>query len=302
MKYELEAYTIWEQGPREKQEDSIFPGHGKAGPSDRLFVLCDGMGGHEAGEVASQTVCRALADSVLARCPDAEGRFSDDDFRAALGDAYDALDGKDNGAAKKMGTTLAFLKLHEEGATIAHIGDSRVYHIRPGKGAEDTEILFQTEDHSLVNDLVKIGELTREEAKVSRQRNIITRAMQPCMERRAKADLHHARDIRPGDYFLLCSDGILEQMDDENLKYIFSVKGGEAPGKAAMLAQATERNRDNRSAIVVHVAGVEGDAPAVPACAEAAPAPGRRRAFLVLAAIAALLACGYGAYLYFRGA
>ena len=217
MRFELKAYTIWEQGMRENQEDSIFPAHGKAKDSDRLFVLCDGMGGHSAGEVASRTVCEAMSASVFTHCPDAEGVFSDADFQRALGDALDSLDSKDNGAEKKMGTTLGFLKLHAGGCTMAHIGDSRIYHIRPGKGVEDTEILFQTEDHSLVNDLVKIGELTPEEAKHSRQKNVITRAMQPNMERRPKADIHHTWDIRPGDYFMLWSDGMLEQMEDETI-------------------------------------------------------------------------------------
>lgn len=253
MKYIVNAYTIWEQGPREMQEDSIFPAHLHTQDCDRLFILCDGMGGHESGEVASSTVCDALSKAVFAHCPDSEGPFSDDDFRASLDAAYDALDAKDNGAAKKMGTTMTFLKLHEAGCTIAHIGDSRVYHFRPGKNAADTEILFQTEDHSLVNDLVKIGELTREEAKHSKQKNIITRAMQPCMERRPKADIHHTRDIRSGDWFMLCSDGILEQMEDENLKYIFSEKGGDAQNKVEMIIKVTEHNRDNHSAILVHI-------------------------------------------------
>jgi len=256
MKYTLKSYDIWEQGPREKQEDSMFPAYGKASEADRLFILCDGMGGHSAGEVASSTVCEAMGRSILRRCPEAEGGFTDDDFRAALADAYDELDKHDNGAAKKMGTTLTFLKLHDRGATIAHIGDSRVYHIRPGRGVEDTEILFQTEDHSLVNDLVKVGELTREEAKSSKQKNVITRAMQPCMERRARADIYHTHDIRPGDYFMLCSDGILEQMEDDNLKYIFSDKVDGAASKVDMLIKVTSQNHDNHSAILVHITDV----------------------------------------------
>ena len=272
MKYQLKAYTIWEQGPREKQEDSIFPAHGTAQSTDRLFILCDGMGGHDAGEVASQTVCAALSSAIFARNPEAEGSFSDDDFRAGLSEAYDALDARDNGAAKKMGTTLTFLKFHDRGCTIAHMGDSRVYHIRPGKSADDTAILFQTEDHSLVNDLVKIGELTREEAKDSKQKNVITRAMQPCMERRPKADLHHTHDIRPGDWFMLCSDGILEQMEDENLRYIFSEKGGDAAKKVAMLIQVTANNHDNHSAILVQITDVIDPLP-VEAPRVAAPVP-----------------------------
>lgn len=249
----MNAYTIWEIGSRDNQEDSIFPTHGKASDGDRLFVLCDGMGGHSAGEVASQTVCNAISASMLYHCPDAEGDFTDENFRAVLDDAFDLLDLQDDGAAKKMGTTMAFLKFHTKGCTIAHIGDSRVYHIRPGKGVEDTEILFQTRDHSLINDLIQVGELTPEEAKHSRQKNVITRAMQPHMERRPKADVYHTSDIRPGDYFMLCSDGMLEQMEDDNLRYIFSDKGGDAPNKVDMLIKVTAHNNDNHSAIVVRV-------------------------------------------------
>lgn len=263
MKFKVSAYTIWEQGPRPRQEDSIFPAHNGTTSDDRLFLVCDGMGGHSAGDVASSTVCAALSSSVLASC-EAEGEFTDDIFEAALSAAYDALDAKDNGSPKKMGTTLTFLKLHKAGCTIAHIGDSRVYHLRPGADAASTEILYQTEDHSLVNDLVRIGELTPEEAKTSKQRNVITRAMQPNMERRSRADLAHSSDIRKGDYFLLCSDGILEQMEDDNLKFIFSDMGGDAQKKIDMLIKVTADNRDNHSALLVQITDVEPEAGDVP--------------------------------------
>lgn len=118
---------------------------------------------------------------------------------------------------------------------------------------EDTEILFQTGDHSLVNDLIKIGELTPEEAKHSEQKNVITRAMQPNMRRRARADIYESADIRDGDFFLLCTDGILEQMEDENIKYIFSEKCGGIDQKMKMIIDVTAENRDNHSAVLVHV-------------------------------------------------
>lgn len=257
MKYRLEAYSIWEQGPREKQEDSIYPKYGEITDKDRLFILCDGMGGHPAGEVASGTVCSAMSRYIVSKFPNADSDFCDEDFQEALSEAYDALDQKDNGAEKKMGTTLAFLKFHREGCTIAHIGDSRVYQIRPGKNAEETEIVFQTEDHSKINFLIKSGNLTPEEAKCSKQKNVIMRAMLSCMEHRAKADIYHSSDIRPGDYFMLCSDGILEQMEEENLKYIFSDKGGDIRNKIDILIKVTAENHDNHSAIVVHVLDVD---------------------------------------------
>lgn len=265
MKYKLKVYSIWEFGQRKDaegnphQEDNLYPAFGKETEDDRTFILCDGMGGHDAGEVASATVCEAMSASVLNCSHDEEGVFTDEDLQAAVTAAFDALDSKDNGAEKKMGTTMTFLKLHNEGATIAHIGDSRVYHIRPGKTGEETQILHETEDHSLVNDLVKIGELTREEARFSKQKNVITRAMQPKQERRPKADVYHTADIKPGDYFYMCSDGMLEQLEMENgqvLKNIFSAQGGTDERRIEILKGATEENRDNHTAFIIHVTEV----------------------------------------------
>ena len=265
MKYVLKVYNILEFGQRvdangnPHQEDCIFPAYGQQKESDRLFILCDGMGGHEAGEVASSTVCSAMSNSVFESSPDAEGDFSDDNLKKAVADAFNALDGLTDANVsneRKMGTTMTFLKFHSKGCTIAHMGDSRVYHIRPGKDLEDTRILFVTNDHSLVNDLIKIGELTPEEAKLSKQKNIITRAMQPNMDRRPKPDIYHTADIQKGDFFYMCSDGMLENMSDDNIRYIFSEATGDNENTVDILTQATSQNRDNHSAIIVHVMDV----------------------------------------------
>lgn len=258
MEYKLEARSIWEFGQRKDsegnphQEDSLFPTYGNLNKNDRLFILCDGMGGHDAGEVASATVCETMSDFILSHDPQ---KFSDSELNEAISKAYNALDEKDSGAEKKMGTTMTLLKFHSEGATIAHIGDSRVYHIRPGKDGASTQILFVTEDHSLVNDLIKIGELTPEEAKHSKQKNVITRAMQPG-GRRCKADVHNTSDIKSGDYFYMCSDGMLEQMEDDALKNIFSKSGGDIDNKVKILTGATSENKDNHTAFLVHVKDV----------------------------------------------
>ncbi|MGN1172292.1 MAG: PP2C family protein-serine/threonine phosphatase, partial [Muribaculaceae bacterium] len=220
MRYTLKAYTIWESGQRKDsagnphQEDSLYPPHNQAGEESRLFMVCDGIGGHEAGEVASATVCESMSRAIGAMTSEGDV-FTEEMFSKALSEALDALDGKDTGAYKKMGTTLTFLKLHRDGYMIAHIGDSRVYHIRPGKTAQDTNVMFVTKDHSLVNALIDAGELTPEEAKTFSRKNVITRAMQPKMEYRPKAGIHKGSDIEPGDYFYLCSDGMLENMTDE---------------------------------------------------------------------------------------
>lgn len=267
MEYKLKVYSIQEFGQRKDslgnphQEDSMFPEFGKQSDSDRLFILCDGMGGHDAGEVASAAVCEAMSRSILGDGHDREGVFSEADFKAALDAAFRSLDARDSGAAKKMGTTMTFLKLHAGGAFIAHIGDSRVYHIRPGKDGEQTRILFETEDHSLVNDLIKIGELTREEARHSRQKNVITRAMQPDMNPKPKADIYQTADIKPGDYFYMCSDGMLEQTEMEDgtsIRNIFSAMGGDDKNKVEILKSVTEDNRDNHTAFIIHITDVEG--------------------------------------------
>lgn len=264
MKYKIKVYNIWEYGQRKDaqgnphQEDNIFPAYEQQKDSDRLFILCDGMGGHDAGEVASATVCEAMSKSILEHGEEADSYFSDAMLQEAIDAAFDELDKKDTGAAKKMGTTMTFLKLHDNGATIAHMGDSRVYQIRQGENTDDTDILFETQDHSLVNDMIKVGELTPEEAKHSRQKNIITRALQPHMERRPKADIKHITDIKAGDYFYLCSDGMLEEMDDSNIKYFFSKAAGSDEERVNKLKRATIDNRDNHSAIIVHILGVEG--------------------------------------------
>lgn len=262
MKFKLKAYSIWEFGQRvdaagnPHQEDCTYPLPQDLSDDDRLFILCDGMGGHDAGEVASATVCEALAASVLQAQPDPTGQFSDEMFLDSLAAAYDALDKKDTGAVKKMGTTMTFLKLHADGATIAHMGDSRVYHIRPGKTAEETQIPFQTRDHSLVNDLLRIGELTPEEAKTYPRKNIITRAMQPNMERRCRADIYHTSDIQAGDIFYLCSDGMLENMEDPQICYNFSFEAGNDTKIVQNLTTATQYNRDNHTAIIIRITEV----------------------------------------------
>ena len=247
MKYRISAYSIHELGQRSNQEDTIYPPFSEKPSDGSLFILCDGMGGHAAGEVASKTVCDTMSLYIEGHLRE-DGMFEEDDFRAALSAAYDALDARDTEDEKKMGTTLTFVRFHEGGCFTAHIGDSRIYHIRPS----EKQVLHVTRDHSLVNDLVELGEMTQEEAKVSRQKNVITRAMQPHQESRSKADCANLTDIRPGDYIYMCSDGMLEQMEDRELVNILSLPQSDFK-KIGILKGATKDNRDNHSAHLIHI-------------------------------------------------
>ena len=200
-----------EIGRKDNQEDCIYPLAEAVSVRNKFFVLCDGMGGHESGEVASATVCDSLGRYLEEHQPE-DGVMTPELFKQALEFTYNELDKKDVGGIKKMGTTMTCLYLHRNGYLVAHIGDSRIYHIRPKTG-----IMYQSSDHSLVNDLLRAGELTEEEAINFPQKNIITRAMQPNLERRHKADVYSFNDIQKGDYFFLCSDGVLEQLTNDKL-------------------------------------------------------------------------------------
>lgn len=240
--------AIHELGKRANQEDSIYPIVGKATENDRLFLLCDGMGGHEHGEVASQSVCKSLSSFLLQHAVASEG-LEDKLLSDALAYAYEELDKLTiAGDSRQMGTTLTLLYFHSNGCTAAHIGDSRIYHLRPSSHT----ILYKSRDHSLVYDLYQAGELTYEEMKTFPQKNVITRAMIAGDRNHPKPDVIHISDIQPGDYFYICSDGMLEQMEDEELLDVISANVRDEE-KQQMLISETSDNKDNHSAYIVHI-------------------------------------------------
>jgi len=249
MKYKiLPPQAIHEIGQRSNQEDTIFPSVNDVSAESRLFMVCDGMGGHESGEVASSTVCQAISEYMSANI-NTDEIFTEEMFRDVLAHAYERLNEKDNGEEKKMGTTLTFVYFHRGGCMAAHIGDSRIYHIRPSKN----EILYRSRDHSLVYDLFEAGEISEEEMRTSPQKNIITRCMMPGQEEPSKADIVNIRDVRPDDYFFLCSDGMLENMSDAELLSIISDQNETDEMKVATLKKYTSANKDNHSAWLIHI-------------------------------------------------
>ncbi len=252
MKFSLyQPLAIHELGQRANQEDNIYPQLGKATVADSLFIVCDGMGGHERGEVASSIVCQAIPQFFQQANISLDKILTDDDLRNAIEFAFQQLDRADDGAMKKMGTTLTLLYMHRGGVTCAHIGDSRIYHIRPLQ--EDCKrILYQSRDHSLVYDLYQSGEITYEEMRTSPQKNIITRAMQPGEDNRVRADIVHITNVQPGDYFYLCTDGMLEEMENDELANVLSGNTTDEE-KRRQLIEATKNNHDNHSAYLIHV-------------------------------------------------
>lgn len=239
-------------GQKPNQEDAVFPVKGKATKASRVFMVCDGMGGHEHGEVASACVADTIG-SFTAQQPlntTSEMKLA---FEQGLLRAYQRLDELDhNTTRRKMGTTLTFLALCTDGVLVAHIGDSRVYQYRPEKG-----LIFQTRDHSLVNDLIASGDLNEDDARTFPQRNVITRAVQPHQEYPAKATFSVLTDIRKGDLFLLCCDGVVEQIDNDALTCLLHGQQNMEERIQAIRKECAKRNtNDNNTAYLIEVTAI----------------------------------------------
>lgn len=208
--------SLNETGKRPRQEDYIMPGD--TCDSDDCFIVCDGLGGHGHGDIASRIVAESLYASLSgAPAVDKEA------VNAAVTAAYDALDiaAAENDIAD-MGTTMTTLCLTGEGYVAAHIGDSRIYHIRPSL-YPDGCILYKSWDHSLVNMLVKLGEITEEEAENSNEKNVLFKAVKYGKgAERNLPTVHTSPDVLPGDYFFLCSDGVWGCTGDSLLSAIIS--------------------------------------------------------------------------------
>ena len=229
-------------GKRAKNQDSLYPSAGLASRDSHVFLACDGVGGAASGEIAS----RVSADVV--------GQFFEhqlatiEHINAAINAAQAAIDAhlETDPLSKGMGTTLTFVQFNPYGATIAHIGDSRVYHIRNG------HILFCTDDHSLINEMRKKGMDNLENV----QSNVITRAIQGQSVRAVQADVQFISDIEAGDYFFLCTDGIWGVFEDTELKAIF----GEALTNEEKLEQIEARcavqSHDNYTAYLIQIESV----------------------------------------------
>ncbi len=250
---------LWftEIGAKDNQEDYLWPNPQKINERQRIFILCDGMGGQDSGEIASETAATSIGVYLTSHRPK-DGYVSEGLLNEALSYAYDELDKKDNPLSqRKMGTTMACVVFHRGGVLAAHIGDSRIYHIRPSLANVEnglSGIVYQSADHSLVNDLIRAGELTEEEARNFTQKNVITRAMQPNLERRYKAEIYNIDDIQDGDFFFICCDGVLEQLSNEKLGSIMAEESlSDADKIAAIKSICDGKTKDNYSCWLIPV-------------------------------------------------
>lgn len=239
-------------GRKDNQEDNVYPLFEQVDDHQRFFILCDGVGGQDHGEVASRCVCDTVGAYLKQRYMEADD-VTEDDITLAIGKAYDALDALDKDDQSKMATTFTCVCLASNGAFVAHMGDSRIYQVRPGQG-----VMYQSADHSLVNALLAAGELTPEEAKDFPRKNVITRALQPHSERRFTAEIHILTDVKSGDYFFLCCDGVLEQLTNDRLVEILASKRSDDEKLSLIEYESLDKTRDNFTAYLIPINKVEG--------------------------------------------
>ena len=228
---------------RRANEDSVLA-------RSPLFVVADGMGGAQAGEVASKIAVEAFQHGL----PDgSEPERELADLAQQANSRIHELS-HENAEQAGMGTTLTAVYVGESDIAIAHVGDSRAYCMRDG------ELLKLTDDHSLVDELMRQGRLTPEEAVQHPQRSVITRALGP--EGTVEVDTRSFR-ARAGDVYLVCSDGLTTMLSEEEIAGVLASKATlREAGEALIAAANAAGGRDNITVVLLGVREVaEGEAP-----------------------------------------
>jgi len=213
-----------------------------------LFVIADGMGGAQAGEVASQIAIKHFEDTLPGADADSAGERLALAVQAANAEIH-ALSERDARRAG-MGTTLTAAHVGSREVTFAHVGDSRAYLLRDG------ELERITEDHSLVEELLRQGRLTEEEAEEHPQRSIITRALGP--ESDVEVDTF-TRTAEDGDIYLICSDGLTSMVPETTVAEILREAPDITAAAERLVAAALDAGgRDNVTVVLFRVEDVAG--------------------------------------------
>jgi serine/threonine protein phosphatase PrpC len=226
---------------RSGNEDSYLCGR-------TVFAVADGLGGHQGGEVASATAVAPLA--ALDGHPFADPAEAAEALAGAVREANAAIIDRAAGdpALWGMGTTVtAATVAGDRFLQLAHVGDSRAYLLRDGALGQ------LTSDHTVVGELVRRGRLTPEQAAIHPERNILTRAVG--LDPGILVDTPDPLELRPGDQVLLCSDGLTEAVDDEQIAELLAAEGdGDDACRALIDAANAAGGPDNITVVVVRIA------------------------------------------------
>lgn len=222
-------------------QDFVYTSEAPVGPLPNLFIVADGMGGHNAGDYASKLAVETMVEEIAAS--------AEREPEAVLRMAVEKANAMVSGSAKKvpelegMGTTVVAASCDGRDLSVANVGDSRLYVVG---GHEIRQI---TRDHSWVEDMVRSGGMGREEARNHPDKNIITRAIGA--EDSVKTDFFRVT-LREGDMILMCTDGLTNMLNDEEIRMILDGARDIVEKAEELVRRANENGgRDNISVILI---------------------------------------------------
>ena len=236
----LKTFSITDIGQKRKQnQDYVFTSEIPLGPLSNLFIVADGMGGHNAGDYASKHAIERIVEEVE-KSKDSPVETLERAIQSA--NRYIRVKSRENEDMNGMGTTVVAATITDDVMYVANVGDSRLYII-------NTEIKQITVDHSLVEEMVRMGGINREQAREHQDKNIITRAIGA--EDELEIDFFQVQ-LKKGDFILLCSDGLTNMIEDEDIRMIL-LGQKDIVGKAEALVEAANRNggKDNITVVLI---------------------------------------------------
>lgn len=229
-------------------QDSIFVSTNPVGKLPNLFIVADGMGGHKAGDVASRMAIEKFVKYACTTHMTDPANILDAGIISINKEIFHLAES--NRDYSGMGTTFVAATLVDNHLYIANVGDSRLYVI----GRDIKQI---TRDHSLVEDMVRMGMIAKEDARTHYKKNVITRAIGVIDDKSAVPDIFEI-EIEKGDKILLCSDGLTNMIDDYDIKKIVSGNENLEDAVSRLINQANENGgKDNISAVMVETAVTE---------------------------------------------
>jgi len=239
----IESASLTDRGLNERRplnEDAFL-----VDSERRIFAVADGVGGAEAGEVASQTAIEVLDEAFRHQI---DGADIEDLMELAIQRANASIHqmAREHARFSMMATTIVALHLRGTHATFGHVGDSRLYRLSP-----DGELILETEDHSVVEEEVRAGRMTREEAANHPSKNVISRALGA--EDAVEVDMR-TMEVEDGTEFLLCTDGITRHISDGEIRQLLIANDDSEAVCAELKERCYERGaEDNLTAVVVRV-------------------------------------------------
>ncbi len=224
---------------RSMNQDFLYCSQDAVGSFQNLFIVADGMGGHKAGDQASRMCIENMVRSIGDSVHQTPVTIFEEAVAKANYAVYQAA--KTNIEYEGMGTTMVGCTIQGQTMYVANIGDSRLYLLRD-------RMQRVTDDHSLVEELVKQGNLTEREARVHPQKNIITRALGT--DEQVSADFFEL-DVQKGDMILLCSDGLSNMLDDDDMDYIIRHAKNVEEAGGMLVDKANENGGDDNITVIL---------------------------------------------------